>query len=63
MRYAAFRLEDGESFVHIVVNEAEGNPLTKLPAFAEFTRDFGERVPDGPRRSGAKLIGAYRMIG
>lgn len=62
VRYAAFRLDDGDGFVHIVINEPDGARLTDLSSFAEFQREFGSRVPGGPDRSGATLIGAYRMI-
>ncbi|ADD43940.1 nuclear transport factor 2 family protein [Stackebrandtia nassauensis] len=63
VRYVSLRLDDGVGFVHVVINEPGGTNLTELSSFAEFQREFSDRVPDGPTRSGAKLIGQYRMVG
>ena len=34
LRYASFRLDDGVSFVHVAVLDADHNPLSDSPAFA-----------------------------
>jgi len=63
LRYASFRLADGVSFVHVAsVETADGtNPLNASPAFAEFQREIGDRVEDGPVASGATVVGSYRF--
>jgi hypothetical protein len=61
LRYASFRLADGESFVHVadVDPAAGGNPLTEAPAFAEFVREIADRCVEGPDAAAATLVGAY----
>lgn len=62
VRYLVLRLDDG-GFVHLVANDREPSPLVDLPAFMEFQRAFGDRVPSGPERGTARVVGAYRMAG
>ncbi|HEX4432886.1 MAG TPA: hypothetical protein VHZ96_26670 [Frankiaceae bacterium] len=59
VRYAAFRLEDGVSFVHLVALDGEDNPLPSMPAFQEFQSGIGERVAEGPHPSEATEVGSY----
>lgn len=61
LRYAAFRLADGVTFVHIAVVEGESNPLPETAAFKEFQRDIGNRTTAPPDLQGATLVGAYRF--
>lgn len=64
-RYAAFRLEDGVSFVHIVVETGDGsNPiaLSDIDAFAEFQRGFADRCAVQPVARGAALVGSHRFV-
>jgi hypothetical protein len=63
LRYATFKLEDGVSFVHVAsVDTDDGtNPLSSSPAFAEFQRQIGERVTDGPVAAKATVVGSYRF--
>ena len=63
LRYATFRLDDGVSFVHIAaVDTADGsNPLTELPAFAEFSAGIGDRCVEPPAVREATLVGSYRL--
>ena len=63
LRYAAFRLADGVSFVHVAsVDTDDGtNPLTATPAFAEFVRDIADRCEEGPVASDATVVGSYRF--
>ena len=63
LRYASFRLADGVSFVHVAsVETSDGaNPLNSSPAFAEFQRQIGDRLEDGPHPSGATVVGSYRF--
>jgi dipeptidyl aminopeptidase/acylaminoacyl peptidase len=57
-RYATYRLADGVTFVHIATH-GEQNPLTTLPAFAEFQRDLAQRCVELPAPSDATIVGAY----
>lgn len=58
--YQAFRIEDGVSFVHVVVehDDAEPDSLQDVPAFQAFVKDIADRVP--PAASGATIVGSYR---
>jgi hypothetical protein len=60
LRYAAFRLADGVTFVHVAIVEGELNPLSRLAAFAEFQGGIGDRVVEPPDAAEATLIGSYR---
>ncbi|MCX5069037.1 hypothetical protein OOJ91_24650 [Micromonospora lupini] len=55
LRYSAFRLADGVTFVHVV----DGDGLTDLTAFQEFQRTIGDRLAVGPTRDDATPIGSY----
>ena len=48
LHYAAFRLDDGVSFLHVAVLDGEENPLTSSPAFAAFQAGIGGRCAEGP---------------
>jgi acyl dehydratase len=59
LRYAAFRLEDGVSFVHVAVLEGDHNPLAASTAFAAFQSGIKERCVEGPTPADATPIGSY----
>ena len=59
MRYAAFRLADGVTFVHVGTMPDHGSPLADTDAFQEFQKAFGERAAGEPDAAGAEIIGAY----
>jgi len=61
LRYAAFRLEDKVSFVHVAVLEGASNPLADSAAFAEFQRGIKDRCADGPVAADAAIIGLFRL--
>jgi len=61
LRYAAFRLEDGVSFVHVAIVEGEQNPLTSSAAFGRFQSGIGERCAQGPVASDATVVGSYHL--
>jgi len=61
--YAAFRLEDGVSFVHLATVEGDENPLTTLPAFQSFVSGVGDRCVAPPVPTGGSQVGAYRGRG
>jgi len=50
LHYAAFRLDDGVSFLHLAVIDGEVNPLTTSAAFAAFQAGIADRWPRGPIR-------------
>jgi hypothetical protein len=63
IRYAAFRLADGVSFVHVASIETEDgtNPLSSTPAFSEFVREIADRCEEGPVASEGTMVGSYRI--
>ncbi|GAA0385115.1 hypothetical protein GCM10009530_40050 [Microbispora corallina] len=62
LRYAAFRLDDGVTFVHIAITEDERDPLSNSAAFKAFQQGIGERQIPGTRtRNTATLVGSYRF--
>lgn len=62
LSYAAFRLGDGVTFVHVGVMPEGSNPLMESAAFQEFQRAFGERAASGPIASDAVLVGSYGFV-
>jgi hypothetical protein len=58
LRYATFRLDDGVTFVHLAVLDAEENPLSSTAAFARFQADIGERLVAGPDARDATVVGS-----
>jgi hypothetical protein len=63
LRYAAFRLDDGVSFVHLVSHEgADGDDaLRTLPAFRAFLADIAERCEAPPVVTPLHEVGSYRF--
>ena len=59
LRYAAFRLDDGVSFIHVAVIDAEENPLAASRAFGEFQSTIKDRCATPPTPSRATVIGSY----
>ena len=62
LQYAAFRLDDGVSFLHVAVIDGAENPLTALPAFGEFLSGIKERCADPPAATDGRVIGSYRSF-
>jgi hypothetical protein len=62
MRYAAFRVPDGDGFLHLFVMEGDANPLAELPAFQEFQKSIGDRLAGKPEVTETELLGAYRVF-
>lgn len=60
--YKVFRLEDGVSFVHVVIEHEIENPdsLQDVPAFQAFVKDIADRCDVQPQPSGAIVVGGYR---
>jgi hypothetical protein len=60
--YKVFRLEDGVSFVHVVVEHDVESPdsLQDVPAFQAFVADIADRCEVPPVAAGATVVGGYR---
>jgi hypothetical protein len=61
--YKVFRLEDGVSFVHVVIEHDDvSNPdsLQAVPAFQAFVADIADRCDVPPVAMGASIVGGYR---
>ncbi len=50
VKYAAFLLDDGKSFVHFVMreNDEAQKTISELPSFQEFQRQLRESGPEVP---------------
>ena len=62
VRYAAFRLADGVSFLHVALVDGDDNPLSSSKAFAAFQEGAAERQAAPPELSEATLVGSYRFV-
>lgn len=64
IRYAAFRLDDQVSFVHIAsIEAADGtNPLNRVAAFKRFTERIKDRCDEPPVAVDLHEVGAYRLF-
>jgi hypothetical protein len=60
--YKVFRLEDGVSFVHVVVEHDVEDPdsLQAVPAFQAFVAEISDRCDIPPVAMGATVVGGYR---
>ena len=61
--YKAFRLADGVSFVHVLVEHehvTDPDSLNDVPAFQAFTAGIADRCEVQPVASAASVVGGYR---
>ena len=61
--YKVFRLEDGVSFIHVVIEHddvGEPDSLQDVPAFQAFVADIADRCDVPPVATGATIVGGYR---
>ena len=61
--YKVFRLADGVSFVHVVIEHDDvANPdsLQDVPAFQAFVAGIADRCDVAPLAMGATIVGGYR---
>jgi hypothetical protein len=60
--YKVFRLEDGVSFIHVVIEHDIDNrdSLQAVPAFQAFVSDVADRCDIRPVATGATIVGGYR---
>ncbi len=59
--YKVFQLEDGVSFVHVVIEHGINHPdsLQDVPAFQAFVADIADRCDVPPVASKATVVGGY----
>ena len=63
LRYAAFCLPDGVSFVHLAAVDGGGeNPLQATPEFQAFVADIRARCDEPPQPVELELVGNYRLV-
>jgi hypothetical protein len=60
--YRVFRLEDGVSFIHVLIEHDVGNPdsLGDMQAFRAFVANVADRCEVLPAASEATIVGRYR---
>ena len=61
--YKVFRLEDGVSFVHVVIEHDDvdqPDSLQEVPAFQAFVADIADRCDVPPLAMGATVVGGWR---
>jgi hypothetical protein len=60
--YKVFRLEDGVSFIHVVIEHDVDEPesLQDVAAFQAFVADIADRCEIPPVAMGATMVGGYR---
>lgn len=60
--YTSLRMEDGVSFVHVVVEEdgAGSVSLAEVPAFQRFVAGIADRCVEQPVAQAATVVGAHR---
>jgi hypothetical protein len=61
VRYSAFVLDDGVSFVHVVEHEGD-NPIPELAAFKRYSEAVRERCAEPPVVAEAREIGAFDRL-
>jgi hypothetical protein len=61
LHYAAFRLDDGVSFVHVAVIDGATNPLSASAAFGKFQAGIQDRCAEGPAAADAEPVGSYQF--
>jgi hypothetical protein len=60
--YKVFRLADGVSFMHVLIEYDAEAPATlpAMPAYQAFVADIDERCDTAPVAAGATIVGGYR---
>ena len=62
IHYATFRLPDGVSFMHVVVDSDEpGRVLGELAAFKAFVGEIETRCDEPPVATELTLVGSYAV--
>jgi hypothetical protein len=60
--YKVLRLDDGVSFVHVLIEHDtdRSDSLQDVPAFQRFVAAIGDRCDVAPVATGATVVGGYR---
>jgi hypothetical protein len=60
--YKVFRLDDGVSFIHVLIEHDVEDPesLQAVPAFQAFVAGIDDRCDIPPVAMGAAIVGGYR---
>jgi hypothetical protein len=60
--YKVFLLDDGVSFIHVVIEHDVDEPesLQAVPAFQAFVAGIADRCDVPPVATGATIVGGYR---
>jgi len=60
--YKVFRLDDGVTFIHVVIEHEVDEPdsLQDAPAFQAFVAGIADRCDVPPVATGATIVGSYR---
>jgi len=62
LHYATFRLPDGVSFMHVVLETHEpGRILGQVAAFKAFQADIESRCDEPPVATELTIVGSYRV--
>lgn len=62
LRYAAYKSEDGQTFIHLVSYEQEGGQsLADLPAFKNFQANIKDRFEVQPTFTTLRCVGSYEF--
>ncbi|MEA2550086.1 MAG: hypothetical protein QOE42_2684, partial [Chloroflexota bacterium] len=60
LHYATFRLPDGVSFMHVVIDTDEpGRILNEVAAFKAFVADIEDRCDEPPVATELTIVGSY----
>ena len=63
LRYATFRLPDGVSFMHLVIEtDQPGRILGQLASFQAFQKDIEGRCEETPVATEITLVGSYGVL-
>ena len=62
LHYATFKLPDGVSFMHVVVEtDQPGRILNEVSSFKAFVTDIADRCDEPPVVTDLTLVGSYRV--
>lgn len=61
IRYTVLSLNGGRTFLHVVINESEGEGLTRLATFGQFQKEFGNHLDGKVTREDISIVGSYRL--
>ena len=63
VRYQVFKAADGRSCTHVsAVDGVDGNPLTKMQAFKDFTAGIATRCEEPPVTMQVETVGRFDNI-